>query len=236
MSKQTSERSRAYPALSLEDSGRLIGEILERLGTGTFSREVLAEILGYSNAHGGPGARKIAALTQYGFLKRRAGLYSPTALAESLRRSPDAPERLAVLRQALRRPPLFKALLERYAPQGRVPSQLASILWREYGITRKASHLAADIFGRSARYTGVLDEDGVFLHRRGLEQPGVSRPAGIAREPSAITEQKFEFALTEGKLAKLSLPLRLHKKDLEIVRRQIEFLDYQVAGEDGDHE
>ena len=235
MRKRAQQRSRAYPALSLEDGGRLMGEVLDRLGAGSFSREVLAEVLGYSNAHGGPGARKIAALAQYGFLKRRAGLYSPTALAESLRRPPHAPERRTALRRALRHPPLFKALLDRYAPQGRVPGQLASILWRDHGITRKASHLAADIFARSARYAGVLDEDGVFLHRQGDEPAKDSHLENDAREPSEIAEQRFEFALTEGQVAKLSLPLKLRRKDLEIVRRQIELLDYQVAGEE-DHE
>jgi len=241
MAMQTIERSRAYPALALEDGKRMMGEILARLGTGSFSREVLGEILGYSNARGGPGARKIAALAQFGFLRRRAGLYSPTTLAREAVESGSEAARRAALNRALRQPPLFGALLDRYLPQGRVPSQLAAVLWRDYGITRKASSVAAETFCKSARFAGVLDRNGAFLpdhpvrSEQGLD-PGLAanRQAtgdlngDLAPEP----EQRFEFALTRGLVARLFLPLDLCRRDLEIVRRQLDFLDYQVTEED----
>ena len=252
---QVIERSRAYPVLSLEEGRRLIGEVLVGLGEGSFSREVLGEILGYSNARGGPGARKIAALAQYGFLRRRSGLYSPTALARDAMKSSSETVRRSALLQALRQPPLFAALLDRYQPQGRVPSQLAGVLWREYGITRKASHVAAETFCKSAHYAGVLSLDGVFLPTV-TELPQVSaqtderqkHPASLKEEtpdgrPTAdradgpsdsgfASEQRFEFALTDGKVARLALPLQLCRKDLEIVQRQIDFLEYQVIEEE----
>ena len=201
MPRLTTERSRAYPVLSLEAGEQAMSEILDRLGAGSYSREVLAEVLGHSNAHGGPGARKIAALAQYGLLWRRAGLYSPTPLAELLASGTAASdERRAALRRALRRPPLFRALLERYGPQGRVPRQLASVLWRDHGITRKASRLAAETFRTSARYAGVLDSDGNLL-------TAVATQAAGGRS-------------------------RIGRKDLEIVKKQVELLEYQVAQED----
>ncbi len=234
---KVTERSRAYPVLCLEDGRRVMSEILGGLGNGSFSREVLGEILGYSNAHGGPGARKIAALAQYGFLRRRAGLYSPTTLArEVVEPRPDA-TRSDALNRALRQPPLFAALLDRYVPQGRVPSQLASVLWRDYGITRKASHAVAATFRKSACYTGVLDGDGSFVSDREVSRPDHqdSVPAELVDadqhdDDGSISEpeQRFEFALTEGRVAKLLLPLKLCRRDLEIVRRQIDFLEYQV--------
>ncbi len=243
MSRQVPERSRAYPVLSLKDGSRAMGEILAGLGDGAFGREVLGEVLGYSNAHGGPGARKIAALAQYGLLRRRAGLYSPTALARRIVEPEDARSRAAALRRALQHPPLFRAILERYAPQGRVPSQLASVLWRDHGITRKASRFAAETFRKSARFAGVVDRDGAFLpeseppasSRPGDPPPAASPPA--AGPPAAgsmsesESEQRFEFALTGDKVARLWLPLGLCRRDLEIVRRQIDFLEYQVTEE-----
>ncbi len=219
-----------------------MGEILAGLGTGCFSREVLGEALGYSNARGGPGARKIAALAQYGFLRRKAGLYSPTALArEAVEPGSDAARAGALLR-ALRQPPLFAALLDRYRPQGRVPAQLADVLWRDFGITRKASRAAAETFRQSARYAAVLDGDGAFLPHREEEQAG--RTERVAQGASATlsssgsaplssgSEQRFEFALTEGKVARLFLPLELCRRDLEIVYKQIDFLEYQVREEE----
>ena len=246
-SRPATERSRAYPVLNLEEGSRAIGEILSRLGDGAFGREVLAEVLGYSNAHGGPGARKIAALAQYGLLRRRAGRYSPTPLARRIAEAGHAQERESALRRALRQPPLFRALIERYAPQGRVPAHLASVLWREHGITRKASRAAAETFLQSARYAGVLDRDGVLLpgepagppppERRPPERrpPERRRRQESPRQPAASAaaegQQRFEVALTGGRVARLLLPLGLCREDLEIVRRQIDFLEYQVAKE-----
>ncbi|MCP3962099.1 MAG: hypothetical protein GY719_30010 [bacterium] len=244
------ERSRAYPVLSLEDGGTAVGEILDRLGDGSYSREVLAEVLGHSNARGGPGARKIAALTQYGFLNRKAGLYSPTSLAASVVWPADESQRQGALLRALRHPPLFEALLDRYEPQGRLPEHLDGILWRDHGITRKASTVAAEMFRRSARYAGVLDEQGALRPARAA---GASRRDGLHSGPTVAgrallgaapvrpdsgagragrAEQRFEFALTGGRVAKLCLPLELCRRDLDIVRKQIEFLEYQVEEKD----
>ncbi len=242
---QATERSRAYPVLSLEESRRVIGEILAGLGEGSFSREVLGEVLGYSNARGGPGARKIAALAQFGFLRRRAGLYSPTTLARRAVGPGSEAARRGALHRALHQPPLFAALLDRYLPQGRVPSQLAGVLWREYGITRKASRVAAENFYKSARYAGVLDRDGTFLPDAGRRtgrttsltaltaDAGPASEGGITRDAgSSATEQRFEFALTSGRVARLILPLDLCRRDLEIIHRQIDFLEYQVTEEE----
>ena len=231
---QATERSRAYPVLSLEDGRRVMRDILAGLGEGSFSREVLGEVLGYSNARGGPGARKIAALAQYGLLRRRAGLYSPTSLARRLVEPSSDAARKAALHRALRRPPLFAALLDRYLPQGRIPSQLAAVLWRDYGITRKASRAAAETFCESARYAEVMDRDGIFLGGLEMEAPrelGSDTPAGAETGLDAA-EQRFEFAITGGRVARLFLPLSLCRRDLEIIRRQIKFLEYQVEEED----
>ena len=240
-------RSRAYPVLSLEDGRVAMGEILGRLGKGAFSREVLAEVLGHSNARGGPGARKIAALTQYGLLDRKAGLYSPTSLAASIVRPGVEARTQGALVRALRRPPLFGALLDRYEPQGHLPEHLEGILWREHGITRKASASAAETFRRSARYAGVLDERGGLRIPRAFEEPhrngslvaagAASNPlgAGHPTHPSDSTseaEQRFEFVLTAGKVAKLSLPRDLCQRDLDIVKKQIEFLEFQIEEKD----
>ncbi len=259
---KAAERSRAYPVLCLEDGRRVIGEILARLGDGSFSREVLGEIIGYSNAHGGPGARKIAALAQYGFLRRRAGLYSPTSLAREVVEPRSEAARSSALCRALHQPPLFASLLDRYVPQGRAPSQLASVLWRDFGITRKASRMVADTFCKSARYAGVLDRDGKFLP--GSEAPHQTLPhqtlphqtlphqtlphqtlvdvrpgadhAGDAgsgdHDFTSEPEQRFELILTGGRVARLFLPRELQRRDLEIVRGQIDFLEYQVTQED----
>ncbi len=238
MVKLANERSRAYPAICLEEADGIIGQIVSRLGPDAISRELLAEILGYSNVYGGPGARKISALTQYGLLKRRTGLYDATPLASRLLRAQDADERQQALQLALNHPTLFKALLDRYEPQGRVPVQLARILALDHGITQKASSAAAEIFMRSARYAGVIASDGTLrIPDEDQPKPDQRPPEGAPVVDAAVAgaEQRFEFLLSGSKIARLWLPMQLTKKDLDIVRRQIDFLEYQVVESESDH-
>lgn len=235
MAKAVKGRSKAYPVIDLEEACRLVEYINAKLGAGIFSRELLAEALGYSNVAGGPGARKIAALTQFGLLRRQAGLYEATGLAKELGRNP-AHKRVVALQRALHRPPLFRTLLDRYLQQGRVPLQLASILVRDHGITPRASELAARVFVHSSQYAGVLTRDGVLRLQEPAGPPASRSPEAISTgDTSAGHEQRFEFVLSDGKVARLWLPLRLTRKDLDIVRRQVELLEYQVMGE-SDHE
>lgn len=233
------ERSRAYPLLSLEQGRLAVGEIRAALGAGCYSREVLAEALGHTNAYGGPGARKIAALAQFGLLSRRAGLYSPTPLAERVSAAePGTLDGQAALREALQRPPLFRELLERYAAQERVPSQLASVLWKDHGITRKASELAAENFKLSARYAGVLDAQGTLRLPQSTRSPAptFSAPSSEVAEGSRDAEQQFVFPLTGGKVARLALPRNLSRTDLDIIRRQVQLIEDQVTEEEPRYE
>ncbi len=229
MTKDVRDRSRAYPVFSLEEASRAAREILHHLGRGAFARQELVRLLGHANAEGGIGARKVAALSQYGYLSRRAGRYSPTALAEQVARPEDESERRAGLQRALEQPPLFKALLERYVPQGHVPAQLAGTLCRDFGITRRASTQAAEVFLCSARYAGVLGPDGALA---AVPAAGGSQRSVRGSAAGRTEEQRFELALTGGKIARLYLPFSLTERDLEIIKKQLEILELQVEGKD----
>lgn len=225
------ERSRAYPLLHLEASQLATQEILLRLGPGAYNREVIGEVLGHANAFGGPGARKIASLTQFGFLRRAAGLYSPTPLAQSIIAAGESARRDGSLETALRQPPLFRSLLDVYEPQGCIPQHLESILWRQHGITRRASHLASENFTKSAVYAGVLGRDGTFVHktaagRIALDEDSESRVHGELRNDRT---QTLAFALTGGKIAKMTFPGALNLADMAIIRQQIDLIETQVS-------
>lgn len=218
-------RSRAYPVEDLLDAVADADTILEAVGRGAQSREVLADALGYQSAAGGTAGRKIAALTQYGFLRRREGRYAPTDLAERACRSRDESERLGTLEEALYNPPLFREVLGRYEPEGRLPKRLANVLFRDFGITASASEKAAEVLRSAARQAGVLDDDGRFAGKetsRGPEPLAYAEPKWLDREREDV--QRLELALTGGKMARLILPRRLSRRDVEILERQMEIL------------
>ncbi len=249
MSNETRERSKAYPAMSLEDSVRAMNMILTQLGRqGPFDRDEIAGVLGYKSGNGGIGARKVGALTQFALLERGKGkgLYSPTPLSHQIVLSGSTREKNSALRDALEKPPLFKALLERYRQEGGIPTKIAYVLSRDYEITTKASERAAAVFQSSCRFAGVLDSSGKFMDEKApdLNEGGTDSKTATqapqerrsALESHPGSEQRFEFALTGGKLARLVVPVTLEKRDLELIKKQfhlqIEFLEFQVNREE----
>lgn len=217
-------RSRAYPIEDLHAAVSDVDAILEAVGRGNHSRATLADALGYQSAAGGVAGRKVAALTQYGFLRRREGRYAPTDLAERVCHPRNDQERTDTLRKALYNPPLFREVLGRYEPEGRLPQRLSSVLFRDFGITSAASETAADVLRNAARQAGVLDDNDRFESRK-TERDLRSLPYAEPKSQTTSSDvQRLELALTEGKMARLVLPRRLSSRDLEILERQLEIL------------
>lgn len=210
-------RSRAYPVEDLVAAAEDLDAILEAVGRGAHSREVLADALGYQTGAGGTAGRKVAALTQYGFLHRREGRYAPTDLGERACRPRSSQERTETLRKALYNPPLFRQVLGRYEPEGRLPKRLSNVLFRDFGITASASDTAAAVLLDSARQAGVIDDDGRFVG--GLPY---AEPKWQEDEPDDV--QRLDLALTGGKMARLVLPRHLSVRDVEILEKQMEIL------------
>lgn len=228
-------RSKAYPAIPLDEALTLTSTLLDALGSHPATRADIASELGYESSEGGVAGRKIAALVHYGLLERRRGRYTPTPLAEQAINPRSDAERDTARREALRSPQLFHTLLEHYdrGEDGAVslPAQLEAILSRDHGITRRASGQAADVFRRSARFAGLLDTP---------TRPAELGKAAIVGSPTKPTtergdgggEQRIDLALAGGRLARLSVPLDLDARDVDLLRRlllkQLEMLELQA--------
>src|SRR5262249_29168984 len=116
------ERSRAYPLVDLQVANELLRTKLTALGEASVDRDDLAKTLGYSSAQGGVAARKIGALVQYGLLTRQSKLYRMSRLGRQLLSlKAGSPDFKSALQVALEGPMLFRQLLERYRPEGRLP-------------------------------------------------------------------------------------------------------------------
>lgn len=244
MTEKTS-RSRAHPAITLREAVEGLETVVTVLGPGPRDRDALARALGYTSGSTGIAARKIAAMAHFGLLDRRAGLYEPSRLAHRILHPTDDADRRAALREAFLRPPVFQEVADKYEPEGQVPQVLAYALATDHGITDSAKDHAADVFMSSAQYAGVLTADGVFLRPRlWSAESGGGRVVAIAQGRSGAgsdradrgsaagspeaERQIFRLHLSEG-MAELSLPRRLSRNDLEVLRRQFEVLEAQVA-------
>jgi hypothetical protein len=248
--KQGRERSKAYPGANLEDCAEHVRQIKINLGKGVHDRDSLAKAMGYDKATGTVNP-KIAALVHFGFLQRAQGGYALTPNAAHVTDPVNDDEKKDELRAAFIRPTLYQELVEKFAAEGQIPVQLATHLHRFHGITDAASTVAADIFLESGRFAGVLDNDGKILINGAPSANGSGEksestvqvlPASKQSVPPVIPEEKrdtgttmqrFEFAISEGQTATITVPSRLNEKDIRIIKKQqIELLELQAGVEE----
>jgi hypothetical protein len=255
--KNKRERSKAYPGASLEACVSYVTQIKKNLGKGVHDRDSLAQAMGFEKANGAVNP-KVAALVHFGFLDRAEGGYQLSASSGKITDAINEEERKEELRVAFARPTLYQELLEKFSQERQIPVQLATHLHRFHGITDSASNQAAEIFVASGRFAGVLDienriiasgdSQGAGAAKTDLrdetkaeiakvqQSPGdpteAARPNDNAKAPLPVTAagtQRFEFSITGGRAAALTVPSVLNAKDIRIIRKQIELLELQAG-------
>ncbi len=157
-------RSRGYPGADLEEAIQIAKTIQSSLGVGSHSREDMSKALGSKGVTGGT-ARKIAATSSFGLLRKTENGYAVSPLAKKLFR-PLPGEEEALLQECFFSVPLYRELVEKYEPEGQIPNALPTLLERNFGIMSPNGTYAAKVFRDSAAYAGVLDPNGYF-NRKG---------------------------------------------------------------------
>ena len=114
-SNQKRHRSPNYPAFSLKEAIDKIKVIYDKERRSSTTPEVIATHLGYSQGIGGPGGRALSALRQYGLIEDTGGQARISDSAYTLTQFPtDSPEWIHALKTTIRKPTLFKELLDEY--------------------------------------------------------------------------------------------------------------------------
>lgn len=255
------ERSRAYPAITLDEAIEAASKFREELGTGPHDRGTIAKALGHSSLTGS-AARKIGAMNHYGLLNRSKSQYELSDLADRIALYRDDDERDAAIREALGEPALFKSIIDRFQPEGQIPRQLSNILARDFGILPAVKDDVTKTFLRSAEFAGVIDSEGRFLNpatsprqrdvpaekeeetsenrtenRNEKQAVRPSKPVeqgNISAEGEPTDEiQRFVIALSPGRKAVLTVPAELTPRDVELIRMQVRLLEFQAGISDG---
>lgn len=244
-------RSRAYPAITLSEAIGLLRQIQKQIGLDQRDRNTIAQALGYAGGHSGIAARKTAALGHFGLMDVRDGLYSPTGLAEDILDEGNETRYRTALREACLSPTLFREIIRRYEPVGRVPRQLALTLSLDHGIQEQARDEVAHIFMESARFAGILESDGTFrsTYFEATQRPGpitletpalpadnesvaaVSVPMATAMPTGKPQDPRIRilcFPVTDQKEIEIRLPQHCNEEDIELLKMQVDFLERQV--------
>jgi len=160
-SNQKKERSRAYPAMPLDEALSRIESINENLGlNGQFNRESIAVGMGYKSLNGA-SIRRVAALVHYGFLSRDKDQYSLSPLAKQYLIPVNDNDRDVALREAALSPALFEEIYAAFKGQV-IPRQFQNRLIQEFGIQQKAAPEVERIFKSTMETARILQTNGIL--------------------------------------------------------------------------
>ena len=193
-------RSRAYPAISLEEAHSLFLDELSELDAKPHSRDEIADALGYSSSSGGISGRKVAALVQYGFLDRHRKEYRVSKFGDYVRSLKAGDSDLGnALRTAFFKPPLFREILDAYERFGGLPSDFRELLESRFRIARNACPQVEELFVASAIFANVLSAGRKFIAK--VDQQlltSVKRNQEAALPDGPDLRNVYELKLEEG--------------------------------------
>ena len=207
-------RSRAYPAIDLEEAYSLFVNRLSDLSAAPQARENLLEMLGYSSSSGGIAGRKVAALVQYGFVERHRSRYSVSKFGDYLRTLEVGSRALdSAIQTAFNKPPLFREIVSAYERFGELPSDFRDLLGQEFRIAPRACSQVDEIFVSSAVFAGILNPGRKFVEKENfrlledVEQRGDDARAKDLPAASAKDSRELKLEPRESFLGPWRYPL-----------------------------
>ena len=229
------QRSKPYPAIPIADAVIKLKELHKKLGDSkSYHKDNFATGLGYKDAKNGAFLRTVAALTQYGFVKKDGNDYKLTDLSRKiLIPTTDTAEEEAVKEAALT-PAVFKQLYERYDGQ-ELPTLLPNILVTDFGILDGAKNKVAAIFRQSMEHVNLLSGntlgDTTQVSPADLEKPTTEEADSFVSEfpennnsPLQGDINKFEIVLREGAKAGIYAPYGLTPAEKEKLKGLIDLM------------
>jgi hypothetical protein len=159
--KKTLVRSKAYPALNMENCIELTKKIHAHFANVYANREQIAAFLEISESHLVP---QVSACSQYDLLELKHGEgYKASEAFIKIKNPLSEEEKKSALTHCLLNPPLYKELVQQYQ-NNLLPSVggLATFLCRN-GIAEKVSNKVASIFFDNLKYLNLISQDNKLM-------------------------------------------------------------------------
>ncbi len=215
------ERSTRYPGSPLAECIEF-ARFIETKGLDGLPATEVALAMGYKSVKTNTFSAPLSAARQFGLLTLKDDAYSLTQLARSILHPVDPAELPRLHRKALLEPPLYAELAQRLADK-RVPEAaiLANVLYHQHHIIATAKDAAAETFLQSARFAGVLGDEGIFRPQgEPLAPPLPDAPK--AADPVARRESSRDVRLDlrlwgddQGKTIRLRAPETISAESFE---------------------
>ena len=182
-------RSSAYPAIGLENAVKLTERLHGNLGRGPYGRDAMAKAIGYGSLSGLAG-QKIAALTHFGLLSRKANAYQQSTLADRILRPVSDKDKHSAILESAQTPKLYSNLITKFRNLA-LPTLLHNIISREFNISDKVSQKATEDFKNSLEFAGLL-KNGVVIEPAEVSEPVSKEQEQPKNELNASSEDQIQ--------------------------------------------
>jgi len=186
-------RSPNYPALSLKEAVEKVRKLAEEIGQRSADRETVAVGMGYSGLSGA-SASAISALHKYGLIQGRGGDVSVTDRAMTILYPASDNERSEALREAAKKPELFKDLAGRFGDNVKNEELLRNYLLRNK-FAPNAVDAAISAYKETVEFIG-----------------GFSEAYDLASEPNKETVSTPEYSTASGNTRSDSPPASISEE------------------------
>jgi len=245
-------RSAAYPAIDLKEAVDFANKISEHFTDAqSVSRADIAAVLDKSE---GTITRPVAALVHYSLVQKTGEGYQLSTLYKDIRNPINDKDLKTSLIKAFNSPKLFLELIEKF--NGHViPEELRTHLVRFHSISEKVADDAAENFLASGRYAGVINDKNILNlsnNNKSHDEESINDSKVNNVSDEYIEDDKDQLhlrlpaheetpdeqietvpiRLKGGKHAYLKYPADITKKDLKIIRRQLDVLEAYVEDDE----
>ncbi len=243
----TSKRSASYPVLTVLEAYSFALKIYSKFSTAEVTRKEMASALSVNDLS---IARNIAAAAAYAFFEKNIQKgekdykYKVTDLFNDVFRYENEKQKKISLITAFGKPKLFNDLINKFDGSV-IPEELNNTLIKHHSITEAASKDVADLFIRSGKEVGVINENRVLNYRVTLGAISKTQYAEIIEENNTEgqgtvpentngsiikieqvnftgqAEVKVPIHLTKNKMAYLAYPNDINNKDIKLLEHAI---------------
>lgn len=245
MAEVLRKKSPRAPSIPLDEALTRVMKVYDRERLHPAPTDVVAQHLGYKNANSGSAMSALASLRYFGLLERpKEGMLSVSRQVESYKFSPDEKLKRSLLLDFLKRPPLYKDLLEKYGAGLPSDPNLKFELINK-GFFPQAAEPALTVFKSSVAFADYYNSEFASAPEEEIEEESQdifpiasdysseeSKGVVASSPPSAARPEEFDDSqvdripvrLPGGRRAWLLIPTPFYDADKSRLKAQIDLL------------
>lgn len=238
------KKSPRCPTLSLADGIERAQKVYDKEGLHEAPSDVVAQNMGYASSRSGAAAQTLASMAYFGLLVRPAdGKMAVSKDVQEYKFTPNETDKLRLLHQWLRTPPMYAELLDRYATG--LPSE-ANLKYEfiQRGFNSKVVEDYVAVFIESVDFAKYYEAESPTSENHPnpdeFSNPTINKYIPVQRTVSnqgiiqnVMSESdSIPIRLPGGRKAVLIIPSPFYESDKKIIKSHIDIIYSEEESED----